>query len=69
MIGGEHEAVLVAALEHALPAVHFPCSFGGKFLGGCIDVMLKRLQQRKRMPWKLRVYVSKRVKMAQTAPE
>jgi hypothetical protein len=68
-IGGEYEAVLVAALEHALPAVHFPCCFGGKFLVCCIDMRLKRLQQRERVRWKLRVYISKRVKMAQAFPK
>ena len=68
-IGGKHEAVLVAALEHALRAVHFPCCLGGKFLGCCIDMRLKRLQQRKRVRWKLRVNISKRVKMAQAAPK
>jgi hypothetical protein len=68
-IGGEHEAVLVAALEHTLRAVHFPCSLSGKFLGCCIDTRLKRLQQRKRVRWKLRVNISKLVKMAQAAPK
>ena len=68
-IGGEHEAVLVAALEYALRAVHFPCCLGGKFLGCCIDMRLKRLQQRKRVRWKLRVNISKRVEMAQAAPK
>ena len=69
MIGGKHEAGFVAALEHALPAVHFPRFFSGKFLGSCVGMRQKRLQRRKRVPWKLRVDVSKRAEVAEAAPK
>ena len=69
MIGGKHKAAFVAALEHALPTVHFPRFFGGKFLGSCVGMRLKRLQRRKRVPRKLRVDISKRAEVAKAAPK
>ena len=69
MIGGKHEAAFVAALEHALPAVHFPRFFSGKFLGSCIGMRLRRLQRRKRGPEKSRVDISKRAEAAEAAPK
>ena len=69
MIGGKHEAAFVAALEYALPAVHFPRFFSGKFLGSCVGMRLKRLQRRKRVPRKLREDVSKRAEVAKAAPK
>ena len=69
MIGGKHEAAFVAALEHALPVVHFPRFFSGNFLGSCIGMRLRRLQRCKRGPEKSRVDISKRAEAAEAAPK
>ncbi len=70
VIWRKHQAALVAALEHAVAAVHFPRFFGGKLLRTRVDVRLKRLQRSELlMARKLRVYVSKCVEMAEAAPK
>ena len=68
----KHEAVGVAALEHALPAVHLPRRFSLE-IGGpndvCSPVLLQGLQLWECVSWKLRIYVSKCAEMPQAAPQ